>query len=203
MFSKKDLDKTTMYEAVKTLVEEEARHLHLDQQKLFTLFSIAFQYILFRSTKFPGHYIIRIEDSFLAEKLARKAKDESTRKFMNRLMVPRRLVYGNSTFHLDFFNISTWGITKDLPKEKIMAAIVVKNTQQAPMEDEVEFRPEDIFGPNYYLTSLLEFVPKTITIAFDNKFENLKPVQFDFIEDTSERLASGVKISDDVSLEEE
>ena len=203
MFSKKDLDKTTMYEAVKTLVEEEARHLHLDQQKLFTLFSIAFQYILFRSTKFPGHYIIRIEDSFLAEKLARKAKDESTRKFMNRLMVPRRLVYGNSTFHLDFFNISTWGITKDLPKEKIMAAIVVKNTQQAPMEDEVEFRPEDIFGPNYYLTSLLEFVPKTITIAFDNKFENLTPVQFDFIEDTSERLASGVKISDDVSLEEE
>ncbi|MFY7993189.1 MAG: hypothetical protein ACOVP4_07860 [Bacteriovoracaceae bacterium] len=203
MFSKKDLDKTTMYEAVKTLVEEEARHLHLDQQKLFTLFSIAFQYILFRSTKFPGHYIIRIEDSFLAEKLARKAKDESTRKFMNRLMVPRRLVYGNSTFHLDFFNISTWGITKDLPKEKIMAAIVVKNTQQAPMEDEVEFRPEDIFGPNYYLTSLLEFVPKTITIAFDNKFENLTPVQFDFIEDTTERLASGVKISDDVSLEEE
>lgn len=203
MFSKKDLDKTTMYEAVKSLLEEEAPHLHLDQQKLFTLFSIAFQYILFRSTKYPGHYIIRIEDSFLADKLARKAKDESTRKFMGRLLVPRRLVYGNSTFHLDFFNISTWGITKDLPKEKIMGAIIVKNTQQAPMEDEVEFRPEDIFGPNYYLTSLLEFVPKTITIAFDNKFENLKPVQFDFIEDTSERLASGVKISDDVSLEEE
>lgn len=203
MFSKKDLDKTTMYEAVKTLVEEEAKHLHLDQQKLFTLFSIAFQYILFRSTKYPGHYIIRIEDSFLAEKLARKAKDESTRKFMNRLMVPRRLVYGGSTFHLDFFNISTWGITKDLPKEKIMGAIIVKNTQQAPMEDEVEFRPEDIFGPNYFLNSLLEFVPKTITIAFDNKFDGLTPVQFDFIEETSERLASGVKISDDVSLEEE
>lgn len=203
MFSKKDLDKTTMYEAVKTLVEEEAKHLHLDQQKLFTLFSIAFQYILFRSTKYPGHYIIRIEDSFLAEKLARKAKDESTRKFMNRLMVPRRLVYGGSTFHLDFFNISTWGITKDLPKEKIMGAIIVKNTQQAPMEDEVEFRPEDIFGPNYFLNSLLEFVPKTITIAFDNKFDDLTPVQFDFIEETSERLASGVKISDDVSLEEE
>ncbi len=203
MFSKKDLDKTTMYEAVKTLVEEDAPHLHLDQQKLFTLFSIAFQYILFRSTKFPGHYIIRIEDSFLADKLARKAKDESTRKFMARLSVPRRLVYGNSTFHLDFFNISTWGITKDLPKEKIMGAIIVKNTQQAPMEDEVEFRPEDIFGPNYFLTSLLEFVPKTITIAFDNKFEELTPVQFDFIEDTSERLVNGVKISDDVSLEEE
>jgi hypothetical protein len=203
MFSKKDLDKTTMYEAVKTLVEEEAKHLHLDQQKLFTLFSIAFQYILFRSTKFPGHYIIRIEDSFLAEKLARKAKDESTRKFMNRLMVPRRLAYGGSTFHLDFFNISTWGITKDLPQEKIMGAIIVKNTQQAPMEDEVEFRPEDIFGPNYFLTSLLEFVPKTITIAFDNKFDDLTPVQFDFIEETSERLASGVKISDDVSLEDE
>lgn len=203
MFSKKDLDKTTMYEAVKSLLEEEAPHLHLDQQKLFTLFSIAFQYILFRSTKYPGHYIIRIEDSFLADKLARKAKDESTRKFMGRLLVPRRLVYGNSTFHLDFFNISTWGITKDLPKEKIMGAIIVKNTQQAPMEDEVEFRPEDIFGPNYFLTSLMEFVPKTITIAFDNKFDGPKPIQFDFIEDTSERLASGVRISDDVSLEDE
>ena len=77
MFSKKDLDKTTMYEAVKSLLEEEAPHLHLDQQKLFTLFSIAFQYILFRSTKYPGHYIIRIEDSFLADKLARKAKERA------------------------------------------------------------------------------------------------------------------------------
>ncbi len=203
MFSKKDLDKTTMYEAVKTLVEEESQHLHLHQQKLFTLFSIAFQYILFRSTKHAGHYIIRIEDSFLAEKLARKAKDESTRKFMNRLMVPRRLVYGNSTFHLDFFNISTWGITKDLPKEKIQGAIIVKNTQQAPMEDEVKFRPEDIFGPNYFLNSLIEFVPKTITISFGDEFENLKKVEFGFIEEASERLASGVRISGDISLDEE
>jgi len=203
MFSKKDLDKATMYQAVKTLVENDEKHLHFDQQKLFTLFSVAFQYILFRSTKFPGHYIIRIEDSFLAEKLARKAKDESTRKFMNRLMVPRRLVYGGSTFHLDFFNISTWSITKDLPKEKIQGAIIVKNTQQAPMEEEVEFRPEDIFGKDYFLTSLMEFVPKTITIAFGNEFENLEKLRFDFIEEASERLASGVRISDDVNFEDD
>lgn len=203
MFSKKDLDKTTMYTAVKTLVETEDNHLHLDQQKLFTLFSLAFQYILFRSTKFPGHYIIRIEDSFLAEKLTRKAKDESTRKFMNRLMVPRRLVYGGSTFHLDFFNLSTWSITKDLPKEKIMGAIIVKNTQKDPMEEEAEFKAEDIFGPHYFLTSLMEFVPKTITISFGDEFANLKKLRFDFIEDATERLASGVKISGDVNLEED
>ena len=128
MNGKKDLDKSTLYEAVKTLVETPARHIHLDQQKLFTLFSIAFQYILFRSTKHPGHYIIRIEDSLLAEKLAKKAKDETTRKFMMRLLVPRRLAYGNSTFHLDYFPLATWGTTKDLPKEKIQGAIVVKNT---------------------------------------------------------------------------
>ena len=86
MNGKKDLDKSTLYEAVKTLVEHPAKHIHLDQQKLFTLFSIAFQYILFRSTKHPGHYIIRIEDPSLAEKLARKAKDETTRKFIGRLI---------------------------------------------------------------------------------------------------------------------
>jgi len=76
MNGKKDLDKSTLYEAVKTLVENPAKHIHLDQQKLFTLFSVAFQYILFRSTKHPGHYIIRIEDSMLAEKLARKAMND-------------------------------------------------------------------------------------------------------------------------------
>lgn len=74
MSVKKDLDKSTLYEAVKTLVESGSKHIHLDQQKLFTLFSVAFQYILFRSTKHPGHYIIRIEDSMLAEKACSEGK---------------------------------------------------------------------------------------------------------------------------------
>lgn len=209
MSSKKDLDKSTLYEAVKTLVESPAQHIHLDQQKLFTLFSIAFQYILFRSTKHPGHYIIRIEDSMLAEKLARKAKDETTRKFMGRLMVPRRLAYGNSTFHLDYFPLATWGVTKDLPKEKIQGAIIVKNTSHNPLIDESDFRhiTEDeqaiqLFGKNYYLNSLMEIAPTTITIAFDEEFEGLETIQFDFIEEKSERLVDGVVISDDIQIDE-
>ncbi len=213
MRDKKDLDKSTLYEAVKTLVESSAKHIHLDQQKLFTLFSVAFNYVLFRSTKNPGHYIIRIEDPMLAEKLARKAKDETTRKFMSRLMVPRRLAYGNSTFHLDFFPLATWGITKDLPKEKIQGAIIVKNTSHNPMIDEGDFRHvnEDdqaiqaiqLFGKDYYLNTLMEICPRTITIAFNEEYEGLEPIQFSFIEDKNESMVDGVVVSDDVHFEEE
>jgi hypothetical protein len=210
MNGKKDLDKSTLYEAVKTLVESPAKHIHLNQQKLFTLFSIAFQYILFRSTKHPGHYIIRIEDPMLAEKLARKAKDETTRKFLSRMMIPRRLAYGNSTFHIDYFPLATWGVTKDLPKEKIQGAIIVKNTSHNPLIDESDFRhiAEDeqgiaLFGKNYYLSSLMGIAPTTITIAFDEEFEELEKIQFDFIEEKSEGYVDGVKISGDVQLEED
>lgn len=206
---KKDLDKATLYEAVKTLVECPENHLHFTQQKLFTLFSVAFQYILFRSTKYPGHYIIRIEDSLLAEKLARKAKDETTRKFMGRLLIPRRLSYGNSTFHLDYFALSSWGVTKDLPREKIKGSIIVKNTQHNPLIDEADFRnvTQDeqamaLFGKHYYLNSLREISPKTITIAFDEDFDSLFEVKFPFIEEKSERLADGVTLSEDVYLDD-
>lgn len=210
MNGKKDLDKSTLYEAVKALVESPAKHIHLDQQKLFTLFSIAFQYILFRSTKNPGHYIIRIEDSLLAEKLARKAKDETTRKFMGRLIVPRRLAYGNSTFHLDYFPLATWGVTKDLPKERIQGAIIVKNTSHNPLIDESDFRHVtldeqaiELFGKDYYLSSLMDIAPTTITIAFDEKFNGLETMRFGFIEEKSERIVNGVKISEDVQFEED
>lgn len=210
MNGKKDLDKATLYQAVKTLVENPAPHIHLHQQKLFTLFSIAFQYILFRSTKNPGHYIIRIEDSLLADKLAKKAKDETTRKFMGRLLVPRRLVYGSSTFHLDYFPLATWGVTKDLPKERIQGAIIVKNTSHNPLIDESDFRhvtldeqAVELFGKHYYLNSLREIAPRTITIAFEEQFEDLDPIEFDFIEEKSERVVDGVKISGDVQLEED
>lgn len=210
MNSKKDLDKSTLYEAVKTMVECQARHIHLDQQKLFTLFSIAFQFILFRSTKHPGHYIIRIEDPLLAEKLVRKAKDETTRRFLSRLVIPRRLTYGNSTFHLDYFPLATWGVTKDLPKEKIQAAIIVKNTSHNPLIDESDFRhineddqAKSLFGEHYYLSSLMEIAPKTITIAFNEKFDGTEPMRFEFIEESSERTVDGVKISEDISFEED
>ena len=207
---KKDLDKSTLYEAVKTLVECSEPHLHLPQQKLFTLFSVAFQYILFRSTKYPGHYIIRIEDSLLAEKLARKAKDETTRKFMARLLIPRRLNYGNSTFHLDYFALSSWGVTKDLPQGRIKGAIVVKNTQHTPLIDESDFRnitsdeqAVALFGKHYYLNSLMEIVPKTITIAFDEDFEGLHEINFPFIESKNERIVDGVILNEDINLDDD
>lgn len=210
MNSKKDLDKSTLYEAVKTLVENPVKHIHLDQQKLFTLFSIAFQYILFRSTKNPGHYIIRIEDTMLAEKLARKAKDETTRRFVSRLLIPRRLTYGNSTFHLDYFPLTTWGVTKDIPKEKIQGAIIVKNTSHNPLIDESDFRHvpaenegTNLFGKNYYLTTLMEIAPKTITIAFNEQYEGLEAIRFNFIEDHADRVVDGVRISADLQFEEE
>ncbi len=210
MSGKKDLDKSTLYEAVKTLVESPAKHIHLDQQKLFTLFSVAFQYILFRSTKHPGHYIIRIEDSLLAEKLARKAKDDTTRRFMSRLIVPRRLTYGNSTFHLDYFPLATRGTTKDLPKEKIQGAIIVKNTSHNPLIDETDFRHVNddaqavgLFGKHYYLNSLMDIAPRTITIAFNEDFDQTEAIQFDFIEESSERYVDGVRISGDIQFEED
>jgi hypothetical protein len=209
MLGKKDIDKLNLYEAVKTLVESPHKHIHLNQQKLFTLFSIAFQYILFNSTKNPGHYIIRIEDSLLAEKLVRKAKDETTRKFMNRLLIPRRLSYGNSTFHLDYFPLATWGVTKDLPHEKIQGAIIVKNTSHNPLIDESDFRnieTEDqaiqLFGKNYYLTSLMGIAPTTITIAFNEVYEELETIIFDFIEEKSERAIDGVILSDDIQFDD-
>lgn len=210
MSLKKDLEKTDLYEAVKTLVESPSQHIHLSQQKLFTLFSIAFQYILFRSTKNPGHYIIRIEDPLLGEKLARKAKDETTRKFMSRLMIPRRLAYGSSTFHLDYFPLSTWGVTKDLPKERIQGAIIVKNTSHNPLIEETDFRhvsldeqAVELFGAHYYLTSLQDICPKTITIAFNETFENCESIEFDFIEESSEKMVDGVKLGIGVELEED
>ena len=210
MSGKKDLEKADLYEAVKTLVESPAQHIHLSQQKLFTLFSIAFQYILFRSTKNPGHYIIRIEDSLLAEKLARKAKDETTRKFMARLVIPRRLAYGSSTFHLDYFPLATWGVTKDLPKERIQGAIIVKNTSHNPLIDESDFRHVsldqqaiELFGEHYYLSSLQDICPKTITIAFNEDFDKCECIEFDFIEESSERMVDGVKLGANVQLEEE
>jgi hypothetical protein len=210
MNGKKDLDKSTLYEAVKTLVEHPGKHLHLDQQKLFTLFSVAFQYILFRSTKYPGHYIIRTEDASLAEKLAKKAKDDTTRRFMGKLLIPRRLTYGNSTFHLDYFPLATWGTTKDLPREKIQGAIIVKNTSHNPLIDEADFRhlnTDDqavaLFGEHFYLNSLMEIAPKTITIAFDESYLGLETVNFDFIEDKEERMVDGVVISGNIQFEED
>lgn len=204
----KDLSKEELYSAVKTLVECEEQHIHLNQQKLFTLFSIAFQYMLYRSSKKPGAYIIRIEDSVLAEKLAKKAKDSSTRRFLQSLLLPRKLKYSGSTFYLDFFHVGSWHLTSDIPRDRIQGAIVIKNTSTKPMteidlEEENEGEnPLASLSKDYFIDFLTEFVPKTITIAFEWQAEkdNLHPIEFPFIKKEKDHVA-GLTLSNDLDTE--
>lgn len=197
-----DLTKQDLYEGVKTLIETDAIHVHLPQQKLFTLFSIGFQYLLFQSTRNPGAYIIRVEDGHLAEKLAKKAKDPSTRKFMQSLLIPRKLKYEKSVFYLDYFHLGSWNLTSEIPKDKIQAALIIKNTASRPMM-EIEIEDEDNTVPDtikngQYLKTLMDNVPRTITIAFEETFEGTTQVNFPFIKKEKERTVSGVTIHDDV-----
>jgi len=208
--SGKDLPKEDLYTAVKTIVETDASHIHLNQQKLFTLFSVAFQYMLYRSTKKAGAYIIRIEDSQLAEKLARKSKDTSTRRFIQSLLLPRKLKYGKSTFFLDFFHIGSWQMTSEIPREKIQGAIVIKSTQSKPMTEmtdldengEEEINPMAGLPKDYFISSLTDFVPKTLTVAFEWEPEtcDLTPISFPFIKKEKEHVA-GLKVSNEIDLD--
>lgn len=207
----RDLSKEVLYEGVKQLVEADSNHLHLSQQKLYTLVSIGFQYLLYLSTKTAGHYIVRIEDSYLLDKIQKKAKDDSTRKFMQRLALPRRLKYGSSWFHLDFFNLSTWAATNELPKDKIQAALIIKNASKSPLlfdsnDDEEAESLKAILASlpkNYYQSSLSSFVPKTITIAFDELYEGTQEIHFPFIkEEPREKSVRGVNIASDIDASE-
>jgi hypothetical protein len=202
----RDLDKNELYESVKNIVECENKHIHLYQHKLFTLFSIAFQYMLFQSTKNPGCYVIRIENSQLTDKLARKSKDPSTRKFIQSLLLPRKLKYQKSTFYLDFFHLGSWNMTTEIPKDKLKGAIIIKGTQTAPLqgeeiiedsEDENELKKFN-FPEDYYYHSLQEICPKTIVIAFEKEFENTSKITFPFIKSEEEKSLKGVTISRDI-----
>jgi len=203
----KDLEKKELYEAVKILVDADGiQHIHLHQHKLFTLFSVAFQYMLYRSTKEKGAYIIRVEDSHLAEKLAKKSKDLSTRRFVQALLLPRKLKYGPSTFFLDFFHLGTWNQTKDIPNDRIKGAIIIKNTSSKPMndafmEEEEEDNPLKNLPDHYYLTSLLEFVPKTITIAYKAEFHDLEKIALPLIKQEEVKTISGVTLSGNLDWE--
>jgi len=210
------LNKQQLYEAVKVLVEAESfDHIHLPQHKLFTLFSIAFQYMLFTSTKSPGTYLIRVEDSSLAEKLARKAKDPSTKKFIQSLLTNRKFKYKASTFILDFFNVNSWGLIGQVQRDKLKTALIVKNTSSKPMDDtlvdaeiteEIEPSKEpsfnnSLFPKDYYRTSLTENFDKTITIAYGAQFENTEPIVFSFIKEDGQKALSGVKISSSINID--
>ena len=209
----RDINKEQLYEAVKTLVEADQPHIHLPQQKLFTLFSIAFQYLLYRSTKEPGHYIIRVEDSYLAEKLARKSKDFNTRKFMGRMIIPRRLKFNQSMFHIDYFQPTSWAKTCELPQSKIKAALIIKNTASGVPMDE-DFDPEvdemtpaqklDALGleKHFYIKTLADTLPRTITIAYNEEIEGLKTVEFPFIQAEAESSVKGVKLAKGLDLDD-
>ena len=195
----RELSKEVLYESVKTLVEANENRLHLNQHKLFTLFSIAFQYLLYKSTKEAGYYIIRFEDSLLAEKVLRKAKDKTTRNFLQSLMIPRRLKYGKSTFYLDFFNINSWGNTKDLAQERIKSALVIKNSTMNPL-DEIDEEMQIDLPQDYYVSMLHDVCPETIVIAYENQYEGYTPIRFPFIKDKVETM-SGVKINEEIKAD--
>ncbi len=197
MLSTRDL-----YESVKALVECPAKLIHLNQHKLYTLFSISFQHLLFSSTKEAGHYIIRVENSHLAMKLARKAKDDSTHKFMNNLLVQRRLRYGKSTFHLDFFNVATWGTTKELPKDRVKGALIVRNTTNTPMDDSVSSELLEMMShlPEDYFLSSLNYVPKRVIISFEQEYPKSTIVRFPFIKEKKGETLTGVKLSSDLNF---
>lgn len=206
--SNKDLSKEVLYEGVKQLIDQDQAHLHLSQQKLYTLFSLAFNYFLFNSAKEPGNYIIRVENSFLLEKLIKKSKDESSRRFLQKLALPRKLKYNGSMFHLDFFHFSSWSKTNEIPKSKIKGALIVKNATKAPIgqgfEDDEEMQEALAALPkNYFLSSLQEFVPKTITIAYEEELENVVEIKFPFIkEEEADKIIKGVNIASDVNLDQ-
>jgi hypothetical protein len=200
-----DITKSDLYEGVKTLVESSEEHIILPQQKLFTLFSIGFQYLLFQSTKKPGAYIIRVEDGILADKLAKKSKDPSTRKFIQSLLIPRKLKYEKSVFYLDYFHHASWNLTNDIPKDKIQAALIVKNTSTKPM---TEIHSDDVdileqIPVDHYINSLKTFTPRTILISIDEKSENAAPIIFPFIKKEKDKTISGVTINDNLDWDED
>jgi hypothetical protein len=177
--------------------------IHLNQHKLFTLFSISFQYLLYQSTKNPGAYIIRVEDSALAEKLAKKSKDPSTRKFLQSILIPRKLKFDKSTFFLDFFHFGSWNMTNEIPKEKVRVALVVKNTTTRPLDEIPNFQEElSVLPSDYYLTSLTNFAKKTILIAFETNVEGFQKTAFSVIKKDPEKTVSGVTLSQELSWDE-
>jgi len=140
----------------------------------------------------------------------RKSKDVSTRNFMQKLALPRKLKFQNSTFYLDFFNIGSWALTNDLPKEKFRAALVVKDTVDRPLDQSTEVEDEDeaeaakliaSLPEDYYISTLINYMPKTINISIGDAIEGTKDVKFPFIKEERE-IVKGVRIATDVNIED-
>jgi hypothetical protein len=204
-FNYEDLSKEDLILSVQTLLNmKDVPHIHLNQHKLFTLCSISVQFLLRYSVLNPGSYILRIEDGILYDKLVKRSKDLSTRNFLQALLLPRKLKFKDSWFFLDFFNVSTWQRTNEIPAEKIKGALVIKNSTNRPMIEprlfDEKFEEESILPKNFYHSSLQELSPKTIIIAFGETFDNCQILEFPWIKKNEEKI-SGVTFSKDLNLE--
>ncbi len=200
-----DLSKEDLIQSIQTLLDmQDVPHIHLGQHKLFTLSSISIQFLLRLSIINPGSYIIRIEDGILYDKLVKRSKDLSTRNFLQSLLLPRKLKFRDSLFFLDFFHVSTWQRTNEIPKEKIKGALIIKNSTVRPMAEshfiDKKIEEENILPKNFYYSSLQELSPKTIIVSFGETFENCKTVEFPFIKKNEDKI-SGVTFSKDLNLE--
>lgn len=205
-----DLKKAELAESVGILVESGLGHIHLYQHKLFTLFSIAFQTMLYESIQNPGHYIIRIQDGNLCEKLIRKSKDESTRKFLAKLIIQRKLRYKDSIFLLDYFLPSSWGPINDISIGKIQNSLIVLDSNNRPVANDCELEAQlellslkEHWGAYPYYSTLRSVSKKTIVIYQDqnNKnFEETQKVYIPLIGHQEQQIASGVKISADIKI---
>ena len=144
----------------------------------------------------------------MAKKLARKSKDPSTRKFIQSLLLPRRLKYGRSTFYLDFFNLGTWG-SSDIPPAQRQVALVIKNTSGKVMNQFFDETEED--DPNaealknlpedYYYSTLQDAFPKTLLISIEESIRVQLLSEFPFIKKEKEKTVSGVTINDKLDWE--
>ena len=196
-----DLTRQQLYDSVKTLVESNSPKLLLNQHKLYSLFSISFQYMLYQSTKEPGAYIIRIENSSLAEKLAKKSKDPSTRKFIQNMLLPRKLRFQRSTFYVDFFHFGTWNLTNTIPADKIKGCIIIKNTSKSTIGQlqELEEEAQELINQEHYLKTLSEVSPKTILIQHQEEDKDgFETVNFPFIKKEVPKDIPGLKLGSDI-----
>jgi hypothetical protein len=159
--------------------------------------------MLFLSTKNPGAYIIRLENSQLAEKLARKAKDTSTKNFLQSLMLPRKLKFKKSMFFLDFFHVGSWNLTSTVPQEKIKGIIIVKRTPGVDFEinmnmEEEEDNPHAEIPKTHYIDSVDHMKSKVIFIHSEGAKEGYKNVSFPFIKKEEPKSVGGVTIREDI-----
>jgi hypothetical protein len=176
--TKKDLTKMQLYESVKILVDLDQSLIHLPQIKIYTVFSIAFQYLLYHSTKSVGHYIIRVQDPIFAQKLAKFAKDFSTRKFMDKLLDLGKLKYQNSTFFLDSFHVGSWHKTKELQIDDIQGVLIAKHCRVDNDNTILELLPEE-----FYYSSFVGIVPKLLLIDPEDFYDGFYQVKFPVVAD--------------------